>query len=674
MGAYGVNTIGAPAPPRDWQAALADARDIAALKPLATAFAAAGHAGGISTALRAAWDAALWRCVRPGSGVAFSLELLDLPPRFQRLGWLPLPGSGWYALVRELDARLAQTPAGEEMHFRMQLARLFARALSATPAQALAETARSCAQAPKRLVPREIGHRLQRGGWHDDFDAPLLDTLRDALPAPGAAARWRAAQSVLNLLGFDRGSARDWNPRVFSQLVLPWLRTALAEGDYNLALQLENRAIKDYATQTETSEHHNAVIAEWLPQMLDAGRALRRAPAPLGDGTRVGFVLVTSSIMAHTQVLLGLLHGLAKLDPSPLSCRVYIVQMTEDELPRRLDALGVPCTRLDRRGGEPERDIFRRLQQLREALRRDRIDVAAFVSTEALMPFAFAMHIAPVQVWFSWKYHGLRFDEIDGYITGGSLGEAVRNIDGRPWRTVPGIAVDLYDPGLADEAARLRRGFGEDRIVLGSINRPEKVHTEPFLDALAQILHKNPKALYLWFGRRAPAPLLDALEARGISDRCLFQGWVDPKLFAQVLDVHLDTFPFPAGLTHIQAMAAGTPGVLYLNDESRQNGILQLLWPVLNGDTGSSEENRAIRSILCPDGESLFPCARDSQEYVRFAQRLIDDEDYRRRVGEACRKALDFVVDDRRSARVFAQHVREIVAEVRARDVRQGRA
>jgi len=670
MGAYGVNATRAPAPPRDWQAALAAARDLAALKPLAMAFSAAGD----TADLRAAWDAALWRCVRPGAGVAFSLELLDLPPRFQRLGWLPLPGAGWDQLVRELDAQLATTSAGEEMHFRLQLARLFARAVTATPAQALAETARSCAQAPKRLVPREIGHRLHAGGWHDDVDVPMLGALRDALPAPGSAARWRAAQSLLNLLAFDRGSARDWNPHVFAQLVLPWLHAALAEGDYNLALQLENRAIKDYATQTETSEHHNAVIASWLPQMLNAGRALRLPPSPLGEGTRIGFVLVTSSIMAHTQVLLGLLHGLAKLEPSPLSCSVYIMQMTEDELPNRLDALGVPWTRLDRHAGEPERDTFRRLQRLRDALRRDRVDVAAFVSTEVLMPLAFAMRVAPVQVWFSWKYHGLRFDEIDGYITGGSLGETVRNIDGRPWRTVPGIAVDLYDPGLAHEAARLRRSFGDDRIVLGSINRPEKVHTGPFLDALAQILRANPNALYLWFGRRAPAPLLDALRARGISERCLFQGWVDPKLYAQVLDVHLDTFPFPAGLTHIQAMAAGTPGVLYLNDESRQNGILQLLWPVLSGDTGSGDEHRAIRDILAPGGESLFPCAHDAQEYIRYAQRLIDDPAYRRRVGDACRRALDFVVDDRRSARAFAQHVREIVDEVRARKAHQWRA
>jgi glycosyltransferase involved in cell wall biosynthesis len=661
---------GAPDTPQAWAAALGAVREIDALKPLAAAFAAPGALERIAaehadlSALREAWDDALWRAVRREAGMAFALDLLDLPPAFDRLGWLPLAGAGWRGLARELDGRIAATPAGEEHHFRLQLARLLTRALAGGPGVALAEIARAGARTPKRLVPREIGHRLHGAGWHDRIGDALLEDLRDALPpATPGAARWRAAQSMLNLLAFDRGSSRAWTPRVFERLVLPWLRRALAEGDINLALQLENRAMKDYAAQTETSAHHDEVVSAWLPDMLAAGRALRAdpRPAPPGDPPSVGFVLVTSSVMAHTQVLLGLLHGIARLDPPALVPRVYVMQMTQDELPRRLDALGVAWTRLDERDGAPERDAYRRLVRLREALRRDRVDVAAFVSTEVLMPFAFAMRIAPAQVWFSWKYHGLRFPEIDGYITGGSLGESTRMIDGNCWRTIPGVAVDLYDPGLRDRALQIRQRFPAGTVVLGSINRPEKVHTEPFLDALARILRANPGAVYLWFGRRPPGPLLEAFRARGIADRCLFQGWVDPRLYAQVLDVHLDTFPFPAGLTHIQAMAAGTAGVLYLNSESRQNGILQLLWPVLNGETGSPEDRRAIQRILAPGGEQLFVCARDADEYVRQAQRLIDDEDFRRRVGAACRAALAYLVDDRRSARAFAEHIRGIL-------------
>ena len=157
-----------------------------------------------------------------------------------------------------------------------------------------------------------------------------------------------------------------------------------------------------------------------------------------------------------------------------------------------------------------------------------------------------------------------------------------------------------------------------------------------------------------------------AFDARGIGGQCRYCGWVNTRVYARVLDIHLDTFPFPAGVTMIETTAAGIPGVNYLSEESRSNGIIPVILPVLNGEDGARADQAVVRGLLtAQDGRTLFFCARSPADYVADAQRLIDDAALRRAAGEAARLAFAHLNRPGLTAVQFAAHLNDIAAQRR---------
>jgi predicted O-linked N-acetylglucosamine transferase (SPINDLY family) len=189
------------------------------------------------------------------------------------------------------------------------------------------------------------------------------------------------------------------------------------------------------------------------------------------------------------------------------------------------------------------------------------------------MSFAFAMRIAPVQIWWAMKYHSLEFEEIDGYLTSGSVSGGTRRIGAREWRIGPIAAEDWLAPELSAQAARERARFAEHRILYACLGREEKLNSAPFLRSVAAILKAVPEAGFLWTGRQQHAVIQATLEAQGVAQRCHFIGWVNTRLYAQVIDVFLDSFPFPCAYTLYEVMAAGKPAVLYASEESAETAI-----------------------------------------------------------------------------------------------------
>jgi len=359
-----------------------------------------------------------------------------------------------------------------------------------------------------------------------------------------------------------------------------------------------------------------------------------------------------------------MLDGLRRLDPPPFDPRVYVFQPTVSDLASRLAELNVPVTYVDRLAGEDAWDWGRRLLHLRERWQRDGVSVAVFVSVPVLMPLAFAMGLAPVQVWWSMKYHTIALPEIDAYFTVGSIGERERTIDGRRWRTLPPTLARPFDARLNKEARRIRERLSKFDVILGSLNRPEKIDSDQYLDTLQTILATHPNAVFLWFGRYPPRSVLKGMMDRGIHEQCMFAGWVDTRLYAQVLDIHLDAFPFPAGITSGQVMAAGVPSVTFLSKSAEQNGILAVLWPLWEGRAGTPEQQRAVRELLTDgDGSSLFPIARSVDEYVAYANCLIDDREYRQRAARAAQRLIERFNEPTAMALGFAQHLREVIEQ-----------
>jgi glycosyltransferase involved in cell wall biosynthesis len=393
----------------------------------------------------------------------------------------------------------------------------------------------------------------------------------------------------------------------------------------------------------------------WVDDMREGGRnfAAKLPPverAPNGPVPRIAFFVHNVTMLAHTTALLEVLEGHAEL-PEP-RMKPYLFHEAGD--PAAIERFRRAGLQVEALPGSPAS----RLAHLRRRIAEEGIEVLAWISLAITMPFAFGMRLAPRQVWWAMKYHALEFPEIDDYITGG--GETgIHMIQGRPWRVGPVVAAKWFAPELAPDARRIREGLGARGVVFGSFGRTEKLNSPIFLDAVVEILRRTPDAMFLWTGRSAHPDIQARFEEAGVAARCRFIGWVDTKLYAQVIDVFLDSFPFPGGFTLYEAMAAGKPAVLFASPESAHGGINAIVGHLLQSHPSSSDEARLAHAIFRPEaGVSLYLRAQNADEYVGQACNLARDSAWRERVGAAGREFIGKVMTDRRrAANIYVDHL-----------------
>ena len=485
----------------------------------------------------------------------------------------------------------------------------------------------------------------------------------DSVPSQHAA---EAVDAMLRLLDFRRGSDPARIEAMMLGLVMPWMHRAAAAQRFSLALMLEKKAYAAYVIGTESEAHFRRAFALWSDLMREAGRRNRDALGPLpvarNQPPRIGFYLHSGNLMAHTRVLFDFLEALRDLDAPRLEPYVFHRGPASPALAERAAAMGVACRSLDPGTDGTMGDDYAALLELRRHVASERLDALVWVSVALHMAFAFAMRVAPVQLWWALKYHGLEYPEIDGYLTSGSAGSTKR-VAGRLWRSAPLAAQDWYDPALAGDARLLRARYPQHEVLLACIGREEKLNSTAFLAAVAEVLRACPQAGFLWTGRERLPAIQSRLDSLGVGERCHYIGWVDTRTYAQVLDIFLDSFPFPCAFTLYEAMAAGRPAVTYASSEAAETGLPGLLGPLLAGESGSGEEQARARQIF---GDSLYFCGQTPEEYVRMAIRLVQDAPLRLAAGQANRIFVaEFLSDRARTARILSTHLVELIDEAR---------
>lgn len=156
--------------------------------------------------------------------------------------------------------------------------------------------------------------------------------------------------------------------------------------------------------------------------------------------------------------------------------------------------------------------------------------------------------------------------------------------------------------------------------------REEKL-TANYAALVRQILEAVPGSRYLYAGKNRQ-PWFEALLP---PDRVHFIGWVNTRMWVQVLDVYLDTFPFQSGHTVFEAMASSIP-VVWLHDaayatEQGVSGVIQPRWHGLY---------------------SADPIDTTAAGYIARAVALAQNSDARRRLGAANRTFFSHFMQDKR--------------------------
>ena len=453
-------------------------------------------------------------------------------------------------------------------------------------------------------------------------------------PAPDAAELLAACQYHLRAGTRDvevfcemgpllRSIGREQEARRCFKRVVELLKDAVRKGDADRALHCETGAYIHFVRPFETEEHYYRCFSEWRDDLARLGKTWR-VPFEAGrrDPAKMAFVLTTGYRLGHTEVMLRYLRAARGDDRNGLVPRVYVLEGCSEEFVRMCRDSDVALFAL-----ENERPDLRtaglatKLRALRDRLAEDGVGCAVWVSIPAGASFALSMGLAPVQVFWALRFHPLSAPYIDGYITYGSPGEKTRTFGKQVWTVVPTpLAIDTpsVDPA---QRAEVRSQFPE-KILFGTVARPDKIRSPGFMECVARILEAVPNAGYVWTGAEREPEIQSFFEKRGVASRCHFAGWVDAPVYASAFDVFLETFPLGCGVTGYQALALGTPMLSYLNE----NTVFGMqYWPEIR--------ERAGDPALDLSGYPLL-CARSPDEYVELARRLAADAEFRRRSAE----------------------------------------
>lgn len=191
---------------------------------------------------------------------------------------------------------------------------------------------------------------------------------------------------------------------------------------------------------------------------------------------------------------------------------------------------------------------------IRNDMIQENIDIMIGTVGHDSIDFLFATRTAPHQIY--WSHGNFEYDvpNIDRRITHCSV-------------PVEGFAFSHFSvlrdysqyqaQQVISEAETIRNQYGKDTVILGSIGRLVKVDSLEYLESVAKLLHKNSNAIYLACGSGSMESIKRKVEALGIEDRFVFVGFVEAKIYVNVLDIYLDTFPHHGGESVREAQMAG---------------------------------------------------------------------------------------------------------------------
>lgn len=518
----------------------------------------------------------------------------------------------------------------------------------------LEEAEQACRQAlaagpPTAALLTRLGSLLKQQGRVDE----AIDAFKQALAGDPnhVAALAEIGRSYFEL-------RRSQNAETHYRAAVAALLAAARSGDAESALEYESRIYQGFVQSVETEDHYRRCFSDWREEMAALGERFRQ-PHPEPDAgvdyfaREIAFFLHAGHVLGHTEVLLKLLEDPRSRELAGVTPRLYVFGSFDDDFLRRAERLRVPVVLLERELPRGRATPFhQRFSWLRERFRRDRIGACVWVSSPLWTSFAFSMRIAPVQIFWALRFHPVADSGIDGYITYGSRHERERTIGAQTWRVCPmPLALEVTPPdatAIAELRQRLPQGF-----LMGTLARPEKIDSKPFLDSVAGILKANPHAHYLWTGRKEHAGIADFFRSAGVAGRCHFVGWVDTRLYAAALDLFLESFPLGTGVVPYQALGAGVPLLSYFS-QATLFGVN--FWHEFPDGAPSNLERYPIL------------CAETPGEYVRLGNELVANPDFRSRVGARGKRFFEEEISKLPAdSRRFLDTIVEIAANTLAR-------
>ncbi len=403
-------------------------------------------------------------------------------------------------------------------------------------------------------------------------------------------------------------------------------------------------------------------VRAFVGAQAQAKRDSRSSLSEAGEPIKVAFFIDYANNLAHSKNLYMYLTALLrqtdyKIEPTLIYYKKSDALNFEDYGIENIDRLELPK-------GMSRIEL---ILWLKGEIDRRGISVCVTLGTiSSLFALSFVCKIAPVMMWWSQKHHGLTLDSIDGYLTLGSVAPT-RMIDGREWRTIVGLfgpsTFKVQSEDVRAKALSIRTQLlgAEYKQILGVFGREEKLDNDAYWDCVSSIIERFPEALFIWSGRHERKSIIDRMSARNLEHRCKFAGWVDTQVYVNVIDLYVDSFPFPGGHTVVEAMLADTPVVSLVTDDARRITASIFAEPWID-ETSSHAEELGLEPIFTDsDGNDLSPFVFDIDAYVGCAISILSDTPTRQKRTNASRVFVEkYLTNFELAGTMLAQHIIDV--------------
>ncbi len=451
---------------------------------------------------------------------------------------------------------------------------------------------------------------------------------------------------LLKSLHFNAPGIDSHKTLIYTELVVPLLKSSAQKTLPELALYLENTIYNHYLYQKDSQEFFTQNVCLWVKDLENMGKTIaKKLPAlPIPKIKKQDKILVTfffhnESMLAHIIHITSLVSNYAQSDNNEFRFKAYFLGGHDDKMRSYFKNLNIEIFNLEE--NNPQKGIFFQLVHLRELINSDNTKIFIWGCLGAFMPFSFGMRTAPHQAWLPVKYKGINISSIDHYLQF-HLSGAPQTINGTQWLSFNGLFDFHSSPQEYEEGNRIRSHYSKHSILLGTYARESIIRDEPFLKAVVTILQNNPHCGYLWTGKNQDNYIQNYFEENKVSDRTYFIGWVNINIYATVIDIFLDTFSFMCGHTLLRTMSANKASI------SLQNKKHILTTPQnhqkiinMSNDLYGNNENKAFAKQLIKDYSIPF-MAYSYEEYIEKANKLINDSEARSKCAEANSKIMNF--------------------------------
>lgn len=291
---------------------------------------------------------------------------------------------------------------------------------------------------------------------------------------------------------------------------------------------------------------------------------------------KVGFLVERVLDYSLTNVLCALLNNLAAENLANYQFVIYDLNFRElggsnAEAVAKLYATGFEYIDLHREivgSHEHFYSILDKVIKVREKIIRDGIHVLIATNGRPEVNFLFSTRTAPVQVFWTHGNYVFDCDGIDKRIVH-YVSDDYKHYghEFSAFEIAPDYRSSNPEANQA-QAMSLREKWPPNTIVLGSIGRLSKIDNAGYLDIVAKLLTVNADTVYVACGSGDQSELQAKIAKLGISDRFYFEGFVDPEIYAFVIDVYLDPFPNGGGESLQEYRARTEQGrVVCVNEE-----------------------------------------------------------------------------------------------------------